>query len=173
MAVIGKNASRTDRSRQDWQELDKDHHLHPFTDHKDLHEKRSRIITRADGVYIYDADGNKILDAMSGLWCVNIGYGRDELVDAAAAQIGDAGDLPLQRRGKDQAAVAFGPFDQNHGGVGEAGADMAAVPVPGIGLEHMHAAGDGLAAGEPVEPVEAAVEETGQPAAGLPQRPVE
>ena len=70
-----------------WQALDKEHHLHPFTDHKDLHEKRSRIITRADGVYIFDADGNKILDGMSGLWCVNAGYGREEIVDAAAAQM--------------------------------------------------------------------------------------
>jgi putrescine aminotransferase len=75
------------RSRQDWQELDKEHHLHPFTDHKSLHKKRSRIITRAEGVYIFDADGNKILDGMSGLWCVNAGYGRQELVDAAAAQM--------------------------------------------------------------------------------------
>ncbi len=74
-------------SGPDLQELDKDHHLHPFTDHKELHEKKSRIITRADGVYIYDADGNKILDGMSGLWCVNAGYGRDEIVDAAAAQM--------------------------------------------------------------------------------------
>jgi len=52
-----------------------------------LHGKKSRIITRADGVYIYDADGNKMLDGMSGLWCVNIGYGRDELVEAAAGQM--------------------------------------------------------------------------------------
>ena len=81
MAAIEK------RSREDWQELDKEHHLHPFTDHKALHKKRSRIITRAEGVYIYDADGNKILDAMSGLWCVNAGYGRQELIDAAAAQM--------------------------------------------------------------------------------------
>ena len=71
----------------DLQELDKEHHLHPFTDHKALHEKKSRIITRAEGVYIFDADGNRILDGMSGLWCVNAGYGRDELVDAAAAQM--------------------------------------------------------------------------------------
>ena len=70
-----------------WKELDKDHHLHPFTDHKDLHKKRSRIITHADGVYIFDENGNKILDGMAGLWCVNAGYGRDELVDAAAAQM--------------------------------------------------------------------------------------
>ena len=81
MAAIEK------RSGADWQELDKEHYLHPFTDHKDLHEKKSRIITRADGVYIYDADGNKILDGMSGLWCVNAGYGRSELVDAATRQM--------------------------------------------------------------------------------------
>jgi len=81
MAAIEK------RSREDWQRLDKEHHLHPFTDHKDLHERRSRIITRAEGVYIYDADGSKILDGMSGLWCVNAGYGRDEIVEAAAAQM--------------------------------------------------------------------------------------
>ena len=81
MAATGK------RSRQDWQELDKDHHLHPFTDHKALHEKRSRIITRAEGVYIFDADGNKILDGMSGLWCVNAGYGQQSLIDAATRQL--------------------------------------------------------------------------------------
>jgi putrescine aminotransferase len=71
----------------DLQELDRDHHLHPFTDHKELHEKKSRIITSADGVYIFDSDGNKILDGMSGLWCVNAGYGRNELIDAATAQM--------------------------------------------------------------------------------------
>ena len=81
MAAIEK------RSGADWQELDKEHHLHPFTDHKDLHAKKARIITRADGVYIYDADGNKILDGMSGLWCVNAGYGRESIVEAAAAQM--------------------------------------------------------------------------------------
>lgn len=75
------------RSRHEWQELDKEHHLHPFTNHKELHKKRSRIITRADGVYIYDIDGNRFLDGMSGLWCVNAGYGRDELVDAATQQM--------------------------------------------------------------------------------------
>jgi len=81
MAAIEK------RSREAWQELDKEHHLHPFTDHKSLHKKRSRIITRAEGVYIFDADGNKMLDGMSGLWCVNAGYGRQELIDAATEQM--------------------------------------------------------------------------------------
>ena len=74
-------------SGPDLQQLDTRHHLHPFTDHKALHAKKSRIITRAEGVYIYDSDGNKILDGMSGLWCVNAGYGRDELIEAAAAQM--------------------------------------------------------------------------------------
>ena len=81
MAAIEK------RSRQDWQELDKDHYLHPFTDHKELHKIRSRIITRGEGSYIFDADGNKILDGMSGLWCVNVGYGQEALVDAATQQM--------------------------------------------------------------------------------------
>jgi len=75
------------RSRSEWEDLDRSHYLHPFTDHKDLGAKKSRIITRADGVYIYDADDNQILDGMSGLWCVNAGYGRDELVEAAANQL--------------------------------------------------------------------------------------
>ena len=75
------------RSAAEWQDLDRDHYLHPFTDFKDLGRKRSRIITRADGVYIYDANDNKILDGMSGLWCVNAGYGREELVEAAARQL--------------------------------------------------------------------------------------
>ena len=77
------------RSSDEWQNLDRDHYLHPFTDHKDLGAKGSRIITRADGCYIYDSDGNQILDGMAGLWCVNAGYGRKELVNAATAQLNE------------------------------------------------------------------------------------
>ena len=72
---------------QQLQDIDGQHHIHPFTDHKALMEKGTRIITRADGVYIWDSDGNKILDGMAGLWCVNVGYGRQELVDAATDQM--------------------------------------------------------------------------------------
>ncbi|MFD2191241.1 aspartate aminotransferase family protein [Pistricoccus aurantiacus] len=67
--------------------LDRDHYLHPFTDFKALGEEGSRIITHAEGVYIFDADGKRILDGMAGLWCVNIGYGREELVEAATHQL--------------------------------------------------------------------------------------
>jgi putrescine aminotransferase len=47
----------------------------------------SRIITRADGVYIHDGEGHQILDGMAGLWCVNVGYGREELAKAAYDQM--------------------------------------------------------------------------------------
>ena len=72
---------------QQLQDIDGQHHIHPFTDHKALMEKGTRIITRADGVYLWDSDGSKILDGMAGLWCVNVGYGRQELVDAATDQM--------------------------------------------------------------------------------------
>lgn len=78
------------RERHDtagWQALDRQHFLHPFTDHKSLHEHGTRVITRADGVYLWDSEGVRLLDAMAGLWCVNVGYGRHELADVAAAQM--------------------------------------------------------------------------------------
>ncbi|MEQ7918849.1 aspartate aminotransferase family protein [Xanthomonas sp. WHRI 1810A] len=71
----------------EWQALSNDHHLAPFSDFKQLREKGPRIITRAKGVYLWDSEGNKILDGMAGLWCVAIGYGRDELAEAAARQM--------------------------------------------------------------------------------------
>ncbi|MGI9507383.1 MAG: aminotransferase class III-fold pyridoxal phosphate-dependent enzyme, partial [Geminicoccaceae bacterium] len=72
-----------------WQELDSRHHLHPFTDHKALASVGSRIITRAEGCWLWDSDGNRILDGMAGLWCVNVGYGRQELVAAATRQMAE------------------------------------------------------------------------------------
>jgi len=75
------------RSTQDWRRLDAAHSLHPFTDYKALATEGSRIITRADGVWLWDSDGTRILDGMAGLWCVNVGYGRRELVEAAARQM--------------------------------------------------------------------------------------
>ncbi|WP_201745104.1 aspartate aminotransferase family protein [Aidingimonas lacisalsi] len=71
----------------DMQVLDRAHHLHPFTDFKALGEEGSRIVTHADGVYIHDSEGHRILDGMAGLWCVNLGYGRQALVDAATRQM--------------------------------------------------------------------------------------
>lgn len=72
------------KTNLDIKALDSAHHLHPFTTHHELREKGPRVITRAEGVYIFDEDGAEIIDGMAGLWCVNVGYGRQELVDAAA-----------------------------------------------------------------------------------------
>jgi putrescine---pyruvate transaminase len=69
------------------QALDSAHFLHPFTDFKDLAGRGARVITRAEGIYIWDSEGARILDAMSGLWCVNVGYGRKELAEAAYQQM--------------------------------------------------------------------------------------
>ncbi len=71
----------------DWQALDAAHYLHPFTDHQALARKGTRVITRAEGVYLWDSEGRRILDGMSGLWCVALGYGRRELAEAAYRQM--------------------------------------------------------------------------------------
>jgi putrescine aminotransferase len=77
----------TNPQTQLWQAMSRDHHLAPFSDYQQLSDTGPRIITNAQGVYLWDSEGNKILDGMAGLWCVAIGYGRDELADAASKQM--------------------------------------------------------------------------------------
>ncbi|TCS63415.1 aspartate aminotransferase family protein [Varunaivibrio sulfuroxidans] len=74
-------------STRQWQDEDRDHHLHPFTDINVLKKKGARMITRGEGVYLWDSEGEKIIDGMAGLWCVGLGYGRKELSAAAARQM--------------------------------------------------------------------------------------
>lgn len=69
------------------QALDAAHHMHPFTANGALGAKGARVITRAQGVRLTDSDGQELIDGMAGLWCVNIGYGREELAEAAARQM--------------------------------------------------------------------------------------
>lgn len=69
------------------QELDNAHYLHPFTDYRRLHNEGARIQAQGDGIYVYDTDGKRIIDGLAGLCCVNIGYGRQELGQAAARQM--------------------------------------------------------------------------------------
>jgi putrescine aminotransferase len=77
----------TARTTAEWQAADAAHFLHPFTDFKALAAKGSRIITRAEGIHLWDSEGHQIFDAMSGLWCVNVGYGQRALIDAATRQL--------------------------------------------------------------------------------------
>ena len=68
--------------------LDVAHHLPAQADWQEIENLGgSRIVTHAEGCYIHDGDGNRILDGMAGLWCVNVGYGREELVEVAAEQM--------------------------------------------------------------------------------------
>lgn len=72
---------------EELQALDAAHHMHPFTANGELAAKGARVITRAEGVMLTDSEGQQMLDAMAGLWCVNIGYGRNELAEVAARQM--------------------------------------------------------------------------------------
>jgi len=72
-------------TKEIWQK-DKDHHVHPWTDFSEFKEKGSLVVAEAEGAYVFDSDGNRYLDGIGGLWCVNVGYGRDEIAQAMADQ---------------------------------------------------------------------------------------
>ncbi len=76
-------------STQDLKAIDHRHHMHPFTDHGGTPVDDRRVITKADGVWLWDSEGNRILDGMAGLWCVNVGHGRQEIVEAVRAQMSE------------------------------------------------------------------------------------
>ena len=80
----GKYSHTAELKRQDAA-----HHLHPFTDFQDYAAHPGRIISRAEGVYIEDSDGNRILDGMSGLWCCNLGYSQPGIVEAVRKQLSE------------------------------------------------------------------------------------
>jgi putrescine---pyruvate transaminase len=73
----------THNQTKHWQALDAAHHMHPFTETQALNKKGVRVITKAEGINLWDSEGHKLIDGMSGLWCVNVGYGRTELAEAA------------------------------------------------------------------------------------------
>ncbi|MFV8818575.1 aminotransferase [Haliea sp. E17] len=67
--------------------LDQAHHLHPFTDFKAYAENGGRVFSRAEHIYIYTSDGHRMLDGMSGLWCCNLGYSQQGIIDAVTEQM--------------------------------------------------------------------------------------
>lgn len=74
-------------SYQHLQRLDAAHHIHPFNDNAELAKKGTRILVKGEGCYVWDKEGNKLLDAFAGLWCVNVGYGRKSMAEVAARQM--------------------------------------------------------------------------------------
>jgi adenosylmethionine-8-amino-7-oxononanoate aminotransferase len=67
--------------------MDRDHNIHPWTDFATFKEEGSEVMAEAEGVYVYNAKGDRYLDSIGGLWCVNIGYGREEMAQAIADQV--------------------------------------------------------------------------------------
>lgn len=60
--------------------------IHPWECFDRRHLDSRTVITRADGIYVYDSEGNRLIDGPGGMWCVNVGHGRQELADAMAEQ---------------------------------------------------------------------------------------
>ncbi len=96
------------------------HCLHPWTDFREWTQSGSTIIARAEGSNVWDAEGNRYIDAMGGLWFANVGYGRKELVDAAARQLSlmpqysyftDFGNPPATMLAERLAELAPGDLD--------------------------------------------------------------
>lgn len=102
-----------------WREQDSRHHLHPFTTHRELRARGPRVITHGKGVYIWDSEGNKILDGMAGLWCVQLGYGNKALADAGCKALRE---LPFYN--------SF--FQTTHPYVAELAAKIATLTPPGM-----------------------------------------
>ena len=68
-----------------WQK-DKDHFIHPWTDFSAFKDEGSLVLTDASGICLTDSEGKQYIDGIGGLWCINIGYGREEMADAIATQ---------------------------------------------------------------------------------------
>jgi putrescine aminotransferase len=73
-------------AEQIW-EMDKNHFIHPYTDFTSFAEEGSQIISKADGMHVIDSDGKSYLDSIAGLWCVNIGHGREEMAKTISDQV--------------------------------------------------------------------------------------
>lgn len=102
-------------------ENDKKHHLHPWQIFDTFPDEGALPIAAAKGAYIYDTDGNKYLDAVGGLWCTNIGLGREDMAEAIAAQVKemayassfvDLTNVPAAKLAKKIASLA--PGNLNH-----------------------------------------------------------
>ena len=77
----------TPRETRDYQAADAAHHIHAFVDQKALNDEGPRVMVRGERLHLWDNDGRRYLDGMSGLWCTNLGYGRKDLALAASQQL--------------------------------------------------------------------------------------
>ena len=99
---------------------DKAHFLHPWQEFDKFDKTGALPIAKAQGPYIYDSDGNQLLDAIGGMWCTNIGLGREEMAEAIADQVRqmayanpmvDMTNIPGTQLAKKLAELAPGDLD--------------------------------------------------------------
>lgn len=74
-------------STDELRRLDRQHHLHPFTELASYAQVGGRVMTHAEHIYVYTSDGHQLMDGMSGLWCVNLGYSQPRIVQAIKHQL--------------------------------------------------------------------------------------
>ena len=65
--------------------------LHPWEGLEEIGREQRTVIVKGEGIYVYDSEGNRYIDAPGGMWCVNIGHGRREIADAMADQASEYG----------------------------------------------------------------------------------
>ncbi|MBO6637591.1 MAG: aminotransferase [Roseitalea sp.] len=115
---------------------DRAHLLHPYTDFATFADEGSHIIESADGMYVTDTSGRRLLDGIAGLWCVNIGHGRKEMAEAIAAQVlkmeyhnpfGHSSNVPAAQLGAKLAELAPGPLNHVYYTCGGSTANDAAI----------------------------------------------
>lgn len=115
---------------------DRAHLLHPYTDFSTFADEGSHIIESADGMYVTDTSGRRLLDGIAGLWCVNIGHGRKEMAEAIAAQVlkmeyhnpfGHSSNVPAAQLGAKLAELAPGPLNHVYYTCGGSTANDAAI----------------------------------------------
>jgi putrescine aminotransferase len=76
-----------DKTLKELQEADRSFHLHPFTNHQEMHAQGTHVMVSGEGCWLTDGTGRRLFDGLAGLWCVNVGYGRHEIVDAVTEQM--------------------------------------------------------------------------------------
>ncbi|MEO7383801.1 MAG: aspartate aminotransferase family protein [Novosphingobium sp.] len=75
------------RSNRSLVDIDRNHLIHPVSSFREHERKGARILTSGEGMWLTDSDGRRVLDAFAGLWCVNVGYGQESIVEVAAEQM--------------------------------------------------------------------------------------
>lgn len=75
------------RSNRSLVEIDRNHLIHPVSSFREHEREGARILTAGEGMWLTDSDGRRVLDAFAGLWCVNVGYGQESIVEVAAEQM--------------------------------------------------------------------------------------